>query len=93
MSNTIDDAIDSWLEYSKKFQIEQEMNDHLRSRMMKFIKETKTTQREIARRTKISESVISQWKHNKDIGFSDNNKCLDGVDIGKLNIYLSGKGY
>lgn len=87
------DAIDSWLDYSKKFQTKEEMNDHLRNRMIKFINETKTTQREIARHTKISESVISQWKHNKDIGFSDNNKCLGGVDVGKLNIYLLGRGY
>lgn len=93
MQNAINDAIDSWLEYSKKFQTREEMNDHLRNRMIGFLKETKSTQREMARRTKISESVISQWKHNKDIGFSDNNKCLDGVDIGRLNIYLSGKGY
>lgn len=93
MSDRLDKAIDSWLEYSKEFQTKEKMNDHLRSRMIKFIKETKTTQREIARCTKISESVMSQWKHNKDIGFSDNNKCLDGVDVGRLNIYLSDNGY
>ena len=91
--NFLDHAIDSWLEYNKRFQTKEEMNNHLRDRMIRFIKETKTTQREIARRTRINESVISQWKHNKDIGFNDNNKLLHGVDVGSLNMYLMNKGF
>ena len=75
----MEDSYDSWLEYSRKFQSKEEMNNHLRDRMKKFIKETKTTQREIARKTKIHESALSQWKHNKDIG--------------SLNTYLSNMGY
>lgn len=87
------DSYDSWLEYSKKFPSKEEMNDHLRERMKKFIKETKTTQREIARKTKINESALSQWKNNKDIGISDNNKNLFCLNVGSLNTYLSDMGY
>lgn len=87
------DRYDSYMEYRKRFQTKEEMNSHLRDRMKKFIKETKTTQREIARRTRISESVISQWKHNKDIGTSDDNKDLFCLDVGSLNAYLLSMGY
>lgn len=87
------DSYDSWLEYSKKFQFKEEMNNHLRDRMKKFIKETKTTQREIARKTKINESALSQWKKNKDIGISDDNKNLCCLNVGSLNTYLSNMGY
>lgn len=82
-----------WMEYEKEFQTEEEAQIHLRNRMVRYIKETKTTQREIARRTKISESVISQWKNNKDIGFSADNKLLYYFDAQRLNMYLLGKGY
>lgn len=87
------DSYDSWLEYSKKFQSKEEMNNHLRNRMKKFIKETQTTQREIARKTKINESALSQWKNNRDIGTSDNNKNLFCLNLGDLNTYLSDMGY
>ena len=84
---------DSWKEYEKGFQTEEDAQNHLRDRMKKFIKETKIPQKELARQTKISESVISQWKHNKDIGFSANNTLLYLYDAERLNIYLSSNGY
>lgn len=93
LNNEFYNEIDSWLEYSKNFKTKEEMNIDLRNRMVKFIKETKTTQREIARKTRINESVLSQWKHNKDIGFSANNKELHGIETGSLNNYLKSKGY
>ncbi len=89
---TLDEA-ESFLVYSKRFQTDTEMNNHLRDRMIRYIKETKTTQKEIARQTKISEGVISRWKNNNDIGFQENNKNLYRLDIERLNYYLSVKGY
>ena len=87
------DEFDLWMEYKKEFKTNEEAQDCLRNRMLKFIKETKIKQREIAKHSKISESVLSQWKNNRDIGFSDNNKLLHVFDAGRLHRYLCDRGY
>lgn len=65
--NFLDRAIDSWLEYNKRFQTKEEMNNHLRDRMIRFIKETKTTQREIARRNR-SRDICIRFRNKRKHG-------------------------
>ena len=79
-----------WWDYERKFQSKEEAQAHLKKRMKKFIKETKTTQREIARRIGINEGALSRWKNDKDI-FGD--KTLYLSNAAKLNLYLQERGY
>lgn len=82
-----DNAIDEITKYYETFDDKSNAQLALRNRMVKFINETKTTQREISRRTGIPESVISEWKWQKHITH------LYLIDAGKLLLYLTSKGY
>jgi transcriptional regulator with XRE-family HTH domain len=90
--------IDSGLEYRKQFNTEDELQNVLRDRMIRCIKEKKITQKSICKATGINEGALSNWKNKKPIGTTQmlnrvENYYLDLISIGALNIFLGELGY
>mgnify|MGYP002768770695 CR=1 FL=1 len=74
------DYIGKWFEFRKTYndKTEEDLQEILRSRMIKLLKQTNMTQRMVARTTHIPESALSQWKNHKRVGFEKWGKDLDG---------------
>lgn len=77
------DYIGKWFEFRKihSDKTEEELQEILRNRMIKMLKQTNMTQRMVARATHIPESALSQWKNHKHIGFEKCGKGLEGDRI------------
>lgn len=84
------DAADRWFDYkSKNSEVTEEyLQSELRERFLKYLRNNKVTQRQICKITGINESVLSQWKNKRFIGFQTLNKMLDTDAAGALLIYL-----
>lgn len=75
--------IDKWFDFRKTYndKTEEELQEILRGRMIKLLKQSNMTQRMIAKTTHIPESALSQWKNHKHIGFEKLGKGLEGDRI------------
>lgn len=69
----------------------------LKNRLIFYLKDSKDTQRHIAKATKINEGILSRWKNKKPFGFItmiDNGyEKLDLLSKESLNDFLNLKGY
>lgn len=79
-------------EYCSRFSSKEEAQDDLRERLIRFIGETKTTQKQIARKVCINESALSKWKNHKSISY-ENNMDLTLLNAERLHMYLISVGY
>lgn len=85
--------MEDWFKFRKEHpdKSEEELEQILRDRLITMLKETKITQREVSRETKIPESALSQWKNHKPIGFEKWGSGLEGDRICPTTLYLSSK--